>query len=120
MWKKSAAMSVREAIAVVAGPRDWGATRESWLANAARKTKTISVRMMRSLWNGEISDERHWAIREIKRQASLEQARKEASNVADQYETIARRLSASDPDSYSSEVATLLNAARILRGLDRT
>lgn len=119
MWKKAADMSVRDAIAVVAGPRDWGDTRDSWLASAARKSKTISVRMMRSLWNGEIDDEAHWAVREIRRQAAIAQARREALNVAEQYETIAARLGANDPDFHSQDVAALVHAARILRGLDR-
>lgn len=117
-WKKAAAMSVREAIGVVAGPREWGDTRESWLAGAARKTKIISFRMMRSLWNGEVYDEKHWAVREIKRQAAIHEARKEAGNVASKYETIAQRLSSTDPDFYSADVAALVHAARILRGLD--
>lgn len=118
-WKKAAEMSVREAIGVVAGPREWGDTRESWLASAARKTKTISFRMMRSLWSGEIADENHWAVREIKRQAAISTARKEARNVATQYESIAERLVSTDPDFYGSDVAALVHAARILRGLDR-
>jgi len=117
-WKKADKMCVREAIGVVAGPREWGDTRESWLASAARKTKTISFRTMRSLWSGEIADDNHWAVREIKRQASISAARKEANNVAAQYESIAERLVANDPDFYSSDVAALVRAARILRGMD--
>jgi hypothetical protein len=123
MWKKAAEMSVREAIATVAGPREWGATRDSWLASAARKTKTISTRMMRSLWSGEINEQlhpNHWAIREIRLQASIAQARKDALNVADQYETIARQLVNTNPDFHSEDVSALVHAARILRGLDRS
>jgi hypothetical protein len=121
IWKKAAEMSVREAIGVIAGPRGWGDTRESWLASAARKTKSISFRTMRSLWTGEISEENkpdHWAIREIKRQAAIYKAREEAKNVAAQYESIAERLVSTDPDFYSADVAALVHAARILRGLD--
>lgn len=118
MWKKVAEMSVREAIAVIAGPREWGATRDSWLVTAARKTKTISARMMRSLWNGEISDDSHWAVREVRRQAAIAQARKEALNVADQYEKIAEQLVTANPNFDRADVAALVRAARLLRGLD--
>lgn len=120
MWMKVAKMSVREAINVIAGPRDWGDTRESWLDKAARKSKTISTRMMRSLWTGEVHNENHWAVREVKRQAELAKARRDATDLATRYEEIAGGLNAKDADFHSSDVAALINAARILRGLDRT
>jgi hypothetical protein len=116
MWMK-VAMSVREAISVIAGPREWGATRDSWLAGAARKTKTISVRMMRSLWNDEIKAEDHWAKRELIQQATIIEARREAQQLAANYEQIARGLNATDTDFYSADVAALVHAARILRDL---
>lgn len=116
-------MSVREAISVLAGPREWGATRESWLASAARKTakstRVISFRMMRALWRGEIKDENHWAAREVRRQAELAKARKEAADVADRYEQIAEGLRVQDADFFGADIAALVHAARILRGLDR-
>lgn len=120
MWMKVAKMSVREAINVLAGPRDWGDTRESWLDKAARNSKTISARMMRSLWTGEVNKEEHWAVREVRRQADLAKARREAKDLATRYEDIAGGLNAKDSDFYSEDVSALINAARILRNLDRT
>ena len=119
MWMKVVKMSVREAISAVAGPREWGDTRESWLAKAARNSRVISYRMMRSLWTGEIAKEEHWAVREIRRQAELAKARREAKDLAARYEEIAGGLDAKDADFHREDVAALIHAARILRGLDR-
>ncbi len=123
MWKKAAEMSVREAIGVVAGPREWGDTRESWLARAARNTGTVSVRMMRSLWSGEIHNDSHWAAREVRRCAadikSRKEARQAALDLAATYEGIAEGMNATDSDFHSEDIAALVHAARVLRGLDR-
>jgi len=120
MWMKVAKMSVREAISVLAGPREWGDTRDSWLSRAARNSKVVSARMMRSLWRGEITKEDHWAVREIRRQAELAKAKREATDLAARYEEIAGGMNAKDSNFHSEDVSALLNAARILRNLDRT
>lgn len=123
MWKKSAAMSeltVRDAIGALAGPRGFGDTRESWLAKAARKSGIISFRMMRSLWNGEISDTaNHWAVHMVKRQAAELQGRAEAARLASMYESAAEGMRVRDADFHRDDIAALVRAARILRGEDR-
>jgi hypothetical protein len=117
MWKKAAAMSVREAIGVLAGPRGFGDTRESWLARASRKSGIISFRMMRSLWNGEIAETtNHWAVHTIKRQADDMKGKAEAARLASIYDNAAEGLRARDADFHRNDIAALVRAARILRG----
>lgn len=117
--KGSGVHSVRKEIAIVAGPKDWGDTRESWLARVPRRVPTVSFRTVKALWCGEINDSDHWAARDIRRAAHLIEARKEATALADQYEAIAGGLNARDSDFHSEDVAALVHAARILRGMDR-
>ena len=47
--KSSGVNDVRREIAVVAGPREWGDTRESWLAKASRRVPSVSFRTMKAL-----------------------------------------------------------------------
>ncbi len=110
---------VRKEIAVVAGPREWGDTRESWLSRVTRKIPTVSYRTVKALWYGEIQSDDHWAAREIRRAAEVIEGRREASSLARQFETIAGALNAKDQDFHSADVSALIHAARILRGLDR-
>lgn len=117
--KGSGVHSVSKEIAIVAGPKNWGDTRESWLARVPRKVSTVTFRTVKALWYGEITDPMHWAARDIRRAAELIEARSEASTLADKYEAIAGGLDARDADFHSADVAALIHAARILRGLDR-
>lgn len=116
---QSGVRRVRKEIAIVAGPKDWGDTRESWLARVPRKVTTVSFRTVKALWYGEIDDPEHWAARDIRRAAELVQGRKEATDLALQYQKIAGGLLAKDPDFHSEDAAALIHAARILSGLDR-
>ena len=117
---------MRNEIEILAGPREWGDTRESWLSRvpkAVRKVlatekETVSVRSVKALWYGEIDDPEHWAARDIKRAAAVIEARKEARALADQYQSIIGGLRASDADFYSTEIARLERIARILGGQD--
>jgi hypothetical protein len=115
---------VRERIAIVAGPRGWNTTRESWLATVPRRVHSltgarISFRTVRSLWYGGIKNpHEHWAARDIKRAVAVIEARKEAQALADQYQNIIGGLRASDADFYSTEIARLERIARILGGQD--
>lgn len=123
----SGVRSVRKEIAIVAGPRDWGDTRESWLARVPRMVRkalgtekeTITFRTVKALWYGEIDDPDHWAVRDIRRAADLIAARKEATALAVQYETIIGGLNARDPDFHSPEIAALVSVLRQLRDADR-
>jgi hypothetical protein len=50
----SGVKKVRREIAIVAGPKDWGDTRESWLARVPRRVTTVTFRTVKALWYGEI------------------------------------------------------------------
>jgi hypothetical protein len=113
--KYSGAKSMRDVIAAVAGPRLWNDTRESWLGRAAREAK-ISYRACKALFYGEITDPEHKAARRVLA-AAQRSGRKEAQELADRFDTIARSLNATDSNSYSADVDALLHAARALRGL---
>jgi hypothetical protein len=99
--------SVRKEIAIVAGPRGWGDTRESWLAIVPRKVATVSFRTVKALWYGEIDDPTHWAARDIRRAAELIEARKEASALAAQYQTIIKGMRTKDENFYRAEIDRL-------------
>ncbi|MCS3479538.1 hypothetical protein M2212_006384 [Bradyrhizobium elkanii] len=117
---QSGVKKVRREIAIVAGPKDWGDTRESWLARVPRKVKTVSFRTVKALWYGEISDPEHWAARDIRREAELIEAKSEAANLASKYQEIAGGMRAlQDQNLLSAEVDRLERIARILGGLDR-
>jgi len=99
--------SVRKQIAIVAGPRGWGDTRESWLAIVPRKVTTVSFRTVKALWYGEITDPMHWAARDIRRAAEEIEARREASALKAQYQTIIGGLRAADENFYREEIDRL-------------
>lgn len=107
---------MRKEIAIIAGPRDWGDTRESWLAKVPPKVKTVSYRTVKALWYGEITDAEHWAARDIRREAELIQAKREAAALASQLETIIGGLNATDPDFHKPSIAALVSSLRSLRG----
>lgn len=110
--------SVRTEISIVAGSREWGDTRESWLARVSRRVPTVTFRTVKALWYGKIDDPNHWAARDIRRAAELIAARQEASALASQLESIARSLNAKDEDFYSADVSALVGTIGKLRALD--
>lgn len=112
--------SVRKEIAIVAGPKDWGDTRESWLARVPRKVQTVTFRTVKALWYGEIKDPEHWAARDIRRAAEIIEARKEAAALAEKYQIIAEGMRARDEDFFSSEITRLERVARIIGGQNST
>lgn len=117
---QSGVSKVRREIAIVAGPKDWGDTRESWLARVPRKVKTVSFRTVKALWYGEIDDPEHWAARDIRREAELIQAKNEVASLASQYKQIAGGMrELQDQNLFSAEIDRLERIARILGGLDR-
>lgn len=119
MEKLSGVGQVRREIAIVAGPKDWGDTRESWLARVPRKVQTVTFRTVKALWYGEITDPKHWAARDIRRAAELIEAKKEAADLASQYQQIAGGMRATDENFYSAEIDRLERLARIIGGMDR-
>lgn len=118
--KQSGVKNVRREIAIVAGPKDWGDTRESWLGRVPRKVKTVSFRTVKALWYGEIADPEHWAARDIRREAELIEARKEAAALAAQFQNIAGGMRATDQDFFRTEIDRLERIARQLGAVDRS
>jgi hypothetical protein len=124
---QSGVTEVRMEIATVAGPRQWGDTRESWLARVPRTLKKIlkteeepvTFRTVKSLWYGEIGDENHWAAREIKRAAELLKERRDREQQAVALEILADRAGAIDSDFHRETRRAYLDAARLLREMDR-
>lgn len=116
---QSGVSSVRKEIAIVAGPRDWGDTRESWLARVTRRVPTVTFRTVKALWYGEISDPMHWAARDIRRAAEIIEARREASALASRYRTIIGGMRAKDEDFYSAEIDRLERFLGDVGALDR-
>lgn len=117
---QSGSKKVRREIAIVAGPKDWGDTRESWLARVPRKVQTVTFRTVKALWYGEIEDPNHWAARDIRRAAELVQARKETAALASQYQQMIGGLRAADENFYSAEINRLERIARLLGGANGT
>ncbi len=101
----------------IAGPMTSHDTRESWLARAARKSR-ISYRQVRALWYGQTTDPRTSVAMSVL--SAAEKARAEARLLASRFENLAGTLNANDQNLYSSDVLALIDAARALRGLDRT
>ena len=120
MEKSSGVKNVRAEISVVAGPREWGDTRESWLARVPRKVSTVSFRTVKALWYGEIDDHDHWAARDIRRAAEIIEGKKEAAALANQFSSALGKLQSGDPDFHQPEIAALVSALRALGYVDRT
>lgn len=118
---------MREEIGCVAGPRQWGDTRESWLSRVPREVRkllgtpaeTVSFRAVKAIWYGEISSPEHHAARDIRRAASIIEARKEARALAAKYRSLIGGMNATDPSFYSEDIARLERVARLLCGGDR-
>lgn len=128
MLEKSSAVALRCVVECVAGPREWGDTRESWLSRVPRAVKkvlctereTVSFRAVKSIWYGEIADPEHHAVRDIRRAAEILAARREALDLARKYQAIARAMNASDQNFFGEDIARLERVARMLCGEDRT
>lgn len=115
MEKSSGDQTVRTEIAIVAGPREWGDTRESWLARVPRRVSTVTYRTVKALWYGEIKDPEHWAARDIREAATRIKERQEREHAAANYESMAAGLLAKDEDFHSEDVRALVHAAHLLR-----
>lgn len=111
---------MREAISIVAGPKDWGDTRESWLARVPRKVRTVTFRTVKALWYGEITDTEHWAAREIQRAADAIIEQQQREHAAAQLDSMVAGMLVRDPDFHSEEAGAYLYAAHLLRSMART
>jgi hypothetical protein len=104
---------LRGLLAVVAGPREWTDTRESWLNRAARRAG-ISFRQAKACFYNEHTNPNSPSARKL-RDAAAKAGVAEARALAEQFETIARALDAADADFFSSDRDALLHAAGVLR-----
>lgn len=107
----------QQIVTEVAGPMQANDTRESWLARAARRSR-ISYRQIKALYYGQTKDPRTSVALGVL--SAADKARAEASALASQFESLAGSLNAKDEDFYSPDVLALIDAARRLRGMDRT
>lgn len=119
MLGKSPKMSARQEMISISGHAPGHGELPRWLKSVAANVG-ISVRMARSIWNDEIKNPHHWALEKVRREAEINEARKEAATLAKQYKSIAGGLRAQDEDFYREEINRLERLARIIGGLDRT
>jgi hypothetical protein len=118
MLGKFAKMSARELMIALSGRPPTYGEQPRWLMAVADKIG-VSARMARSMWNDEIKNPDHWAIKKARREAEVAAARKEAAALAQQYQAIAGGMRATDENFYSAEIDRLERLARIIGGLDR-
>lgn len=118
MLEKLSKMSVRQAMIEVAGKPPAYGEQPRWLSELAKKIG-LSYRTARSIWFEEIRDPGHWAIKAVRREAELVAARKEAAELARQYQAIAGGMRADNQNLFSAEIDRLERIARIIGGLDR-
>jgi hypothetical protein len=105
---------MKREIAILAGPRGWGDTRESWLARVPEKVPGLSFRIIKAAWYGEV-DDKHWAAIEIRNAVELIETQRKIAKLTEQYETIARNLMAIDPDFHGSTAREYLDLVHELR-----
>ena len=103
---------MRDDIATVAGFKDWGCTRESWLNRVPPLVIGVSFRMVKEIWYAGAKDPNHRAVVAIKRKAAEIRARNDALAAAAQFRTIAAGLHAIDPEMHSQSIAQYLDMAR--------
>jgi hypothetical protein len=105
--------SMQELVAAVAGPREWGDTRQSWIARAARRAG-ISFRQAKSIFYGEITDPEHKAVRRLRDfiTASEEKAvRDERNEFRARLARLEAALLSTDPDFHRETLAVLRQQA---------
>lgn len=116
--KDMTAVCWRNCIEVIAGPRRWEDTRESWLSRAARKAG-VPYRQIKSLYYGE-SDDPKYSVG-TKLVVAAQEARQRATALADTYEQIAGQINAlsnnTDKGFVSEQIAALEHVVSSLRSL---
>jgi hypothetical protein len=105
---------MKREIAILAGPRGWNDTRESWLARVPEKVPGISLRTIKSLYYGEL-DDKHWAAIEIRNAVEIIETQRKIAKLAEQYETIARNLLVIDQDFHRITARQYLDLVHELR-----
>ena len=105
-------------IETIAGP--YGGNRKGWLSRAARKSGA-TFRQVKALYYGECKNPKISVASQIisaADQARIEQARRDATKLANVYQTTAHALGNIDPDFHRGDIDALVHAARILSALD--
>jgi preprotein translocase subunit Sec63 len=105
---------MKREIAILAGPRGWNDTRESWLARVPEKVPGISLRTIKSLYYGEI-DDKHWAAIEIRNAVEIIETQRRIAKLTEQYETIARNLMVIDENFHCVTARQYLDLVHELR-----
>ena len=116
----SKAVNWQDEITAIAGPYD--GNRKSWLSRAARRAD-VTYRQMKSLWCGQTTNPRHKTASSVLSaadQARLQEARRDAIQLAEIYHQRAEALAHVDADFHRPEIDALVTAARILGGRDST
>jgi hypothetical protein len=107
---------MRKEIAILAGPRGWDDTRESWLNRVCKAVPTVSYRTVKALYYGEIKDpDSHWASREIRRAVAVIQAQQHAKAVAGELEAILSGRDGANPALDRQSTAALVHVLRAFR-----
>lgn len=101
---------LRDELALVAGPRAWSDTRESWLARAARRCG-INYRTAKAVFYGETTDPRASVERKIREAAALAEAQQSRRADADKLLSMAAALEAKDADFHCQHIAALRHLA---------
>lgn len=109
---------LRDELALVAGPRAWSDTRESWLARAARRCG-INYRTAKAVFYGETTDPRTSVERKIREAAALAEAQQSRRADADKLLSMAAALEAkADEEFHSTHVEALRDLANRLINQD--
>ena len=107
------ALNWTELIADIAGPMRPGDNLTSWLGRAARKSK-LTDRQIRDLWDHPTKDPKTSIAFAVL--VAADKAKKEAAQLAAQFESAAGSLNAqNDKGQYSADILALIDAARALR-----
>ncbi len=119
MLEKWSKMSAREVMIALVGRQPTHGELPRWLKNVSEMVG-ISFRTARSLWNDEIKNPGHWAIKKIKQEAEIADARTEDAALANQYQDMAGGLRATDENFYRADIDRLERLVRIIGCLDRS
>lgn len=115
-WSK---MSVRVAMIELMGGEPAHGKQVQWLIDITKRVHGISYRTARSLWLGEIKKEDHWAARAVRAEAEKQKTKRAAEQLAHTFEALAGGTDEASKTLTSADINSLLDAARILRSMDR-
>lgn len=113
-------------IGAVAGPFLPTDTKESYLSRAHKSVSKlnpkVSFRMISRMFYGYVTDPKFSvavSVLSAADQARIQEARRDAEKLAVIYQNTAAALGNIDPDFHRGDIDALVNAAGVLRSLDR-